>query len=82
MSLREDRKKMQRTVLYWVENCPADKVLPELLKLKQTVDSQITLLTPETDHASSSPSSDTNGKASIAVEEVAVSNLLVEAEVC
>jgi hypothetical protein len=42
--IREQRKKIQKSVLYWVVHFPADKALPELLKLKQTVDSQIVLL--------------------------------------
>jgi hypothetical protein len=49
MSLREDRKRLQRTVLYWVDNCPAEKVLAELFKLKQTIDTQIEVLTSDPD---------------------------------
>jgi hypothetical protein len=53
MSLREDRKKTQRSLMYWVDNYPADKVLPELVKVRQTVDALIRLL--ELDHAQSTP---------------------------
>ena len=42
--IRETRKKMQRGVIHMVECEKADAVLHELMLLKQTVDSQVSLL--------------------------------------
>lgn len=46
--IKEQKKKLQRSVLYWMEHCPPEKVLPELLKLKQTVDALIEIIQPTT----------------------------------
>ena len=48
MNLRETRKKMQRSVVHYVESNPRpDLVLVELLRLKETVDGYIGLLEKE-----------------------------------
>jgi len=81
MSLREDRKKVQRSLTYWVDNYPWEKVLPELIKLRQTLAAYIAILTPvppEPDYAES-PTPPISAPTEIS--EVSIDNALVEAEV-
>jgi hypothetical protein len=83
MSLREDRKKVQRSLTYWVDNYPWEKVLPELIKLRQTLVAYIAILTPnapEPDHAES-PTPPTAISETSEVGEVSIDNALVDAEV-
>ena len=59
MGLREQRRKVEKSVAFWINEYPAEKVAPELVKLRCTIDGQIATLRPADDLPNPQPTSTT-----------------------